>query len=243
MLGLVLAGGRGTRLRLAADGLPKPLVRVAGRSLLEWSLDTLEALNAGEVRVLCAEDIVATLLEELASKHRPTQTAVQVVPVSTDSGLETFCAAADGLEGHRFIMMCVDAVIPRSQLPAMSRALERDPTGAEFLVGCTARRTDESPTYARIEAGVVTEIGKDIPPTETVTAGLYACPVDFTACLDDAILSGMSHLGSLLGYFCENVRPGKAIQFEHAFDIDTPEDRAWAEYCLRTCIDRDDLLQ
>ncbi|HEX9109088.1 MAG TPA: nucleotidyltransferase family protein [Longimicrobiales bacterium] len=46
---LVLAAGMGSRLSPAARGIPKPLVRLGGRSLLEWNLAWLSAAGAREV--------------------------------------------------------------------------------------------------------------------------------------------------------------------------------------------------
>lgn len=47
---MVLAAGLGTRLRPVTDRLPKPLVEIAGRSLLDRAIDRLEA--AGVERVV-----------------------------------------------------------------------------------------------------------------------------------------------------------------------------------------------
>jgi MurNAc alpha-1-phosphate uridylyltransferase len=40
---IILAGGRGERMRPITDTIPKPLILVAGRSLLERSIDRLTA--------------------------------------------------------------------------------------------------------------------------------------------------------------------------------------------------------
>ncbi len=46
---MILAAGRGERLRPLTDTTPKPLLAVGGRSLLGWHLDALAAAGIGEV--------------------------------------------------------------------------------------------------------------------------------------------------------------------------------------------------
>jgi MurNAc alpha-1-phosphate uridylyltransferase len=51
MKAMVLAAGRGERLRPHTDRLPKPLVRVAGRALIAWQLERLARAGFREVVV------------------------------------------------------------------------------------------------------------------------------------------------------------------------------------------------
>lgn len=48
---VIVAGGRGERLRPAVDGLPKPMLPVGGRPLLEHQLEWLKASGFGQVHL------------------------------------------------------------------------------------------------------------------------------------------------------------------------------------------------
>ena len=48
----ILAGGRGTRLGTITDGLPKPMVQVAGRPFIDWLLDQMRAQGFTEIVLL-----------------------------------------------------------------------------------------------------------------------------------------------------------------------------------------------
>ncbi|HJA79202.1 MAG TPA: phosphocholine cytidylyltransferase family protein [Candidatus Desulfovibrio intestinavium] len=52
MIALILAAGRGSRLRELTDGKPKCLVRLAGKALLRWQYDALRAAGARDVLVV-----------------------------------------------------------------------------------------------------------------------------------------------------------------------------------------------
>jgi molybdopterin-guanine dinucleotide biosynthesis protein A len=55
MIGVVLAGGRGTRLRPLTDRIPKALVRVAGRPMVSHQVGVARALGLDPVIVLLGD--------------------------------------------------------------------------------------------------------------------------------------------------------------------------------------------
>jgi histidinol-phosphate phosphatase family protein len=50
---VILAGGKGLRLAARTNGLPKPLIPVAGKPLLAWQLELLARHGAEQVTLLC----------------------------------------------------------------------------------------------------------------------------------------------------------------------------------------------
>jgi N-acetyl-alpha-D-muramate 1-phosphate uridylyltransferase len=67
---MVLAAGLGLRMRPLTDHLPKPLVRIAGRPLLDHVLDKLAAAGVGEA-VVNVHYLPDQIIEHTASRKSP----------------------------------------------------------------------------------------------------------------------------------------------------------------------------
>jgi MurNAc alpha-1-phosphate uridylyltransferase len=69
-IAMVLAGGRGLRMRPITNTIPKPLVKVAGRTLLDRGLDTLAAAGV-ERAVVNVHHFPEQIVAHVASRARP----------------------------------------------------------------------------------------------------------------------------------------------------------------------------
>jgi MurNAc alpha-1-phosphate uridylyltransferase len=67
---MVLAAGLGLRMRPITDTLPKPLVRIGGRTLIDHALDRIEEAGVAEA-VVNAHHLAPVLKEHLAGRARP----------------------------------------------------------------------------------------------------------------------------------------------------------------------------
>lgn len=76
---MVLAGGLGKRMRPITDTIPKPLVKIAGRTLLDRGLDTLAAAGV-EKAVVNVHHFPEQIIAHVASRARPK------VVISDESG-------------------------------------------------------------------------------------------------------------------------------------------------------------
>ncbi|AZE20246.1 NTP transferase domain-containing protein [Pseudomonas chlororaphis] len=72
MKAVILAAGRGSRLKHLTAAQPKPLARLAGKPLLEWQLQALENAGVDEVHLVsgyCSEALEGYGQSRLYNPH------------------------------------------------------------------------------------------------------------------------------------------------------------------------------
>jgi N-acetyl-alpha-D-muramate 1-phosphate uridylyltransferase len=128
---MLLAAGLGTRLRPITDTLPKPLVRINGRTLIDHALDRL--LLAGIERVVINTHYKAAMIEEhLARRTRPRiEISHEAELLDTGGGV----ARALPLLGERFFVVNSDVFWLDGREPALTRLAEVfDPDGMDAVL-------------------------------------------------------------------------------------------------------------
>ena len=114
---MVLAAGLGTRLRPITDGMPKPLVRIRGRALLDHAIDRLATAGVETVVVNVhyrADQIIA----HLAARKSP-----RIVISEEQDLLETGGGVGKALPllGEYFYVVNADVFWLNGKVPALAR--------------------------------------------------------------------------------------------------------------------------
>ena len=65
--GIILAGGRGTRLAPLTDKLNKHLVRVGGRPMIDWPLERMLEIGLRDIMIVTGSDHIGQIFEHLGS--------------------------------------------------------------------------------------------------------------------------------------------------------------------------------
>jgi MurNAc alpha-1-phosphate uridylyltransferase len=154
--GMVLAAGRGERLRPITYTLPKPLVRIAGRALIDHAIDRLEA--AGVERVIVNVHYLGTLIAE----HLRARSSPEIVISPEDRALETGGGVTNALPllgREPFFVVNGDSLWLEGKVPALTRladAWDPDTADAMLLLQRTATAVgyeDEAGDYALDQLG------------------------------------------------------------------------------------------
>ncbi|MEA2755394.1 MAG: N-acetyl-alpha-D-muramate 1-phosphate uridylyltransferase [Aliidongia sp.] len=133
-IGMVLAAGRGERLRPITDTLPKPLVRIGDRALLDHAIDRLEA--AGVERVV----VNVHYLGDLIVEHLKARPSPKITIAHEASALETgggVTQALNLLGDEPFFVVNGDSLWLEGKVPALDRlaaAWDAETTDAALLL-------------------------------------------------------------------------------------------------------------
>ena len=135
---MVLAAGLGKRMRSYSDKIPKPLVQVNGKPLIDWSLDLL--VDSGIEEVVVNTSYMAEMLEEHLRKRNTPHIMISREdgqPLETGGGIRK---ALPLLGDEPFFVLNSDVISLNGAYPLLYRMAERwnDNMDALLLMATTA---------------------------------------------------------------------------------------------------------
>ncbi|MHB1261297.1 MAG: bifunctional sugar-1-phosphate nucleotidylyltransferase/acetyltransferase [Thermoplasmatota archaeon] len=169
MQAILLAAGKGTRMWPLATRTPKPLLEVAGRSLLWRMLDALAAAGARECIVVVGHE--AEAVTAAAGAWRGAM-PVRCVPQGEPRGTGHAVAAADPHVSEDCLLAMADGLIGEATLRALADA-------GGFAVA--AQRVPDPTRYGALRVkgdrvmGVEEKSAK--PSSDLVNTGFYRVPI------------------------------------------------------------------
>jgi MurNAc alpha-1-phosphate uridylyltransferase len=140
--GMVLAAGLGTRMRPITDKIPKSLVQVHGRALLDHAIDRLEAVGV-ETVVVNTHYLGQQVIDHLAKRETP-----RIEISAEDELLETGGGVLKALPllGESFFVVNSDVLWLDGKVPALER-LARGWNGDEMDAMLLLQRTTQAVGY------------------------------------------------------------------------------------------------
>lgn len=226
MIAVVPAAGRGTRLGPLTAALPKALVPVAGRPVLEWVLEGLAIAGVAEAIVVVGH--LGEQIEEWLQWASPLP--VSAVRQSEPRGTADALLAASSLVGPTpFMYAWGDLVTPPESYANVLGAWD----GAGVIgVNRVADPAAGAAVDVDVTGRVTSIVEKPAPGTSTTPfnhAGLGVLPAESWRHLEAVIPSvrGELELTSALEMLVA-IRPMVAVEIGPVFDIGTPDGLAAA---------------
>ena len=226
MHGLVLAGGRGSRL--AAEGVetPKALVEVGGRPQMVNLVETFAALGCDSITCMVREGILPPA--DLAA-HAVVRTC------RTPSSLHTLVAGLAAVPPGPVFCAMVDTVMPAADWRRLYRGVtECLAQGAAAALAVTPFVDDELPLYVTRDAhGFATAILDTPPPGAPllVTGGVYGLSAVARRLASVAVAS-LHRMRAFLRLLVELKTPVATVEVPRIIDLDHKSDLEAAERWL-----------
>jgi choline kinase len=219
--GAIIAAGRGERLRAAASGLPKPLVKIGGETMLARQARAMIAAGAAPIIA-----VVNSETARLIAEKRPAMPPeLRIMVRDTANSMESLFALGEQLEPGLFLLATVDAVIPPSEMArfkdeALARTAARAPVSTDGALGVARWRAgDDKPLYAEVTTeGLIARLGAD--HAQMITAGIYMLPTRIFEQVPRARQLGLDALRRFLAMLIENGFALAAIEIAGAIDVD-----------------------
>lgn len=218
--GGVIAAGHGTRFKEKGVQTPKPLLIVAGKPLLAWTLSQFADAGVEDVTIIFNEEIAPACKRYL--RENVSRPAAHVIAKTTASSFESFCEVTRAMGDGPFLIATIDSIYRPGKLRELLRAAESYPPGA-MVLGVTSFIDDEKPLYVEMDAkqkilsvgekktGYVTNGTYCLPPFPPKAAGAFSALRHFLA---DAIKSGTPAYGFDMG---------RSVDVDHPRDIQVAE--------------------
>ncbi|HEY66455.1 MAG TPA: NTP transferase domain-containing protein [Caldilineae bacterium] len=233
---VILAAGQGSRLREESRGIPKPMVKVLGLTLLERALLACREAGITEYYVVVGfeKEKVISHIRTLERRHGLSVHIVENPDWEEGNGVSALATAAHLDDQRPFLLTMCDHIVDPE---IFELVLQSDGDSGVCLLAVD-RRVDwvfdlEDATKVRLDGERIIAIGKDLPTFNGIDTGVFLC----RPCLFEGLERARSQgEGSLSAGIRQLIPEGKihAIDIGDRFwiDVDTPESLVHAKRLL-----------
>lgn len=141
MIGVILAAGMAKRLRPLTDTMPKCLLKVGKRTLLERTVDAMRQTGISEFVVVTGyrSEMIREFLDDYASKTQSRFTFLHNADYENNNNIYSLWMAGEVVRGKEFLLMDSDilcdpaAVVRIAEEPSAALAVNRHELGEEEM--------------------------------------------------------------------------------------------------------------
>jgi len=225
---VVLAAGKGTRLKPVTEEIPKVMVEIAGRPLLHYSLSALSSAGVKEAAIIVGY-MADSVQEHFGAEFRGMKLTYivqhqQMGTAHAASLARRFCGT------ESFLMLNGDTIFEK---PLLKRVLEK--TGFDCVM--VAAETDNPSRYGVLEVegdrvkNIIEKPAPGTEPSNLVNYGLYYFSPRIFEVIDNTKISprGEFEITDSIKFLIADGKVAWVKSARRLLDITNPEDVARAE--------------
>ena len=228
---LIIAAGRGIRLNEHSQEIPKSLITVGNRSIIETILSTLQRAGIEEVVIVTGykSEVMMHRLGD-GSRHELRLRYVFNPEWQKKNGVSVYAARDCFASDEQFLLMMSDHLFSPDMLAALMASTINPGEIALAVDSKIASIFDiDDAMKVVMEGNRIREIGKTLENYNGIDCGLFKCTMGLFDALKDAMVDGDCSLSD----GCKKLiaaQKMRGVDIGNAFwiDIDTPEALAFA---------------
>lgn len=233
MKALILAAGRATRLRPLAETIPKCLLDVRGKPILERQLDALAIHGISEVILITGyhREAIHEFISRTAHRYPfPLRTLENPLYATTNNLYSLFVARSE-IKGFSCLLFYADVLFHPAILGYLTSSPQPPPPDICLFID---RKVAEETAKVKLKGDRVIAVGKAIPPEEAM--GTFIGIAKFSERGSRLLLEEVEQLvekgkvelyvtAALEGLIAKGIPVSyQAVEELPWFDIDTPEE-------------------
>lgn len=227
----IIAAGEGSRLAQEGVALPKPLVKLNGKAMIQRLIDIFLENDATSISVIVNEEM--TQVQEYISDLK-LDVPLNIVVKSTPSSMHSFFELRNFLREGKFCLTTVDTIFKSDEFSKYIKAFIEDKT-SDGMMAVTDYIDDEKPLYVDVNADMKIEGFLDqSSDCKYISGGIYGLTPKAIDTLEACLNSGQSRMRNFQRQLVTDGLALKAFPFAKIVDVDHAEDIEKAERFLNS---------
>lgn len=227
----IISAGEGSRLSQEGSQLPKPLVEINGKAMIDRLVDIFIANGAEQIVIIINNEVQMTK-NHLAELKAKSPVPVEVVVKTTPSSMHSFFELSRYLKDDKFCLTTVDTIFGEDEFSKY--ITEFKSSDKDGLMAVTDYIDDEKPLYISTDENLKITGFHDTMTEgcKYISGGIYCLTPKAVSTLERCIEKGMSRMRNFQRELFADGLDLKAYPFTKILDVDHVSDIAKAEEFL-----------
>ena len=228
---LIIAAGDGTRLREYTKNIPKPLISLDGKSLIEIILDQCKGLGLNDFVIVTGylEEKIKTKIQKLINKNGINVEFVSNPEFDKENGVSVYCTRNILKNENKFLLIMSDHIFNSNLLKKIVNYKINE--GCALAIDKNLSKVFDLQEAMKVyeKNGKILDIGKSLKNYNAVDTGFFLCRQDVFKALEKSIQQGFDKLSDAMKLLAKN-RKLSAVDISGNFwlDVDTEKDLEFA---------------